>query len=87
MEATTVGQRGWKGVENGELLRRAEVEFDVFITTDHGIPHQQNLADVGLAIVILRARSNRFVDLRPLMEGGNRRIRELEDGDVIEVAP
>ena len=25
----------------------AEKEFDAFLTTDKGIPHQQNLADIG----------------------------------------
>ena len=85
-EAQTVGQCGWKGKENGELLSMAESEFDVFLTTDQGIPHQQNLAQIELGIVILRARSNRLADLRPLMDAVNRRIRELKAGEVIEVA-
>ena len=85
-EAWTVGQCGWKGKENGELLRTAEAEFDVFLTTDQGIPHQQNLSQIELGIVILRARSNRFADLMPLMEPVNECIRELEEGDVIEMA-
>ena len=85
-EASTVGQYGWKGRENGELLRTAEMEFDVFLTTDQGIPHQQNLSQIELGIVILRSRSNRFADLVPLMGPVNERIRELEEGDVIEVA-
>lgn len=85
-KAWTVGQCGWKGTENGELLGKAEAEFDVFLTTDQGIPHQQNLAEIELGIVLLRARSNRLLDLRPLMEIVNQRIRELEKGDLIEVA-
>ena len=85
-EAQTVGQCGWKGKENGELLGTAESEFDVFLTTDQGIPHQQNLAQIELGIVILRARSNRLADLKPLMNAVNRRIRELKAGEVIEVA-
>jgi predicted nuclease of predicted toxin-antitoxin system len=34
VDVRTVGQCGWKGARNGDLLRLAETEFDVFITTD-----------------------------------------------------
>jgi len=30
----TVQEKGWSGVENGELLRIAESEFDVWVTAD-----------------------------------------------------
>ena len=30
----TVQDMGWTGTKNGELLRRAEVEFDVLVTAD-----------------------------------------------------
>jgi len=86
IEAQTVGQRGWKGTENGKLLRLAESAFDVFLTTDQGIPHQQNLEQLEIGIVILRSRSNRLSDLKPLMEEVNRRIRGLQKGECIEVA-
>lgn len=86
LEVWTVGQQGWKGKENGELLRAAEKEFDVFITTDQGIPHQQNLSQTELSVVILRTRSNRLSDLIPSMATVNGRIRGLAAGDVIEVA-
>ena len=35
---------------------------------DQGIPHQQNLSDVDLAIVLLEASSNRLADLAPLVD-------------------
>lgn len=31
---TTVQAQGWGGIKNGELLQRAETEFDLFITSD-----------------------------------------------------
>ncbi len=40
---TTVQDRGWRGVKNGELLRKAEPEFDLFITSDQNTRYQQNL--------------------------------------------
>jgi len=33
-EVWTVGRAGWGGIKNGELLRRASAEFDVFVTAD-----------------------------------------------------
>ena len=43
IEARTVQQEGWSGRKNGDLLTVAAASFDVLITTDRGIPHQQNL--------------------------------------------
>ena len=40
----TAQQRGWGGTKNGDLLRLAETEFDLFITSDQNIRYQQNLA-------------------------------------------
>lgn len=58
---------GWAGVKNGELLRRANEQFDVLVTMDKGIYHQQNLTGLRLIIVALRAKTNRLADTRPLM--------------------
>ncbi len=44
VEAVTVRERGWDSKKNGELLAFAEKEFDVLLTTDRGIPHQQDLS-------------------------------------------
>lgn len=43
IDVVTVPERGWSGVKNGELLDRAEEEFDVLLTMDQGIEYQQNL--------------------------------------------
>jgi len=53
------------------LLRLAGKELGVFITTDRGIPHQQNVSQLDLAVVLLRARSNAIEELAPLMERVN----------------
>lgn len=37
-EVRTVGQLGWKGLENGQLLAEAAQRFDVLITMDKRIP-------------------------------------------------
>lgn len=63
----SVPRRGWAGIKNGELLALAEKEFDVFVTVDKKIPAEQNLAKFGIAVLLIRAPSNRLSELRPLV--------------------
>lgn len=51
----TVPEVGWASIQNGALLRLAEQEFDVFLTNDQNLEHQQNLKEFNLAIVVLVA--------------------------------
>lgn len=44
-DIVTVQEKGWAGIKNGELLRLVAAEFDVFITSDKNLRHQQNLAE------------------------------------------
>ena len=52
-EINTVQDQGWSGITNGALLRLAEGQFDVFITSDQNLKYQQNLAGRQLAIIQL----------------------------------
>ena len=71
--------------ENGELLRSAANEFDAFITMDQGIPHQQNLSEIKIGIILLEAESNRFEDLAPLISKVNAVLKTLKNGQVVDV--
>jgi predicted nuclease of predicted toxin-antitoxin system len=66
-EVKTVPQMGWAGINDGQLLVLAAVEFDVFITVDRNLSFQQNLPQFNIAVIVLKARSNRLVDLKPLV--------------------
>jgi len=44
---------GWAGKKNGELLRLAEPEFDVLITADRSLLHQQNVRGLSLGVITL----------------------------------
>lgn len=59
-------EMGWAGLQNGELLRRAEAHFDALVTVDRRLPSQQNLSSLSIPVIILRVPSNRLEDLRPL---------------------
>ena len=46
--------RGWSALKNGELLDAAEAAgFDVMVTSDKNIKHQQNLQRRKIALVVL----------------------------------
>ena len=64
-ELATVQEMGWAGVKNGELLRRAENQFDLLLTADKRLRYQQNLKGCRLAILVLP--SNRLRVLRPML--------------------
>jgi predicted nuclease of predicted toxin-antitoxin system len=64
---STVPRRGWAGIKNGELLALAENEFDLFITVDRKISTQQDLTKFKIPVLLIRARTNRLEDIRPLV--------------------
>lgn len=85
-EVQSVPRIGWAGLKNGRLLTRANERFDVLITMDGSIASQQNLARLRLAIVALRAPSNRLEDTRPLMPKVLATLPLLKPGRVVRVA-
>lgn len=51
---TEARARGWGQLENGDLLTAAEAAgFEVFVTADKNIGHQQNLTGRKIAVVVL----------------------------------
>lgn len=78
----TVPEAGWASKKNGELLRLAAGEFDVMLTNDRNIEHQQNLRDLDLAVIVLVAHTNDVNDLRPLMPQVNEAIAGAKRGEI-----
>jgi hypothetical protein len=66
-EVLTVADQGWVGITNGQLLSRAAAEFNVFVTVDRNLPFQQHLPKFAIAVILLRAKTNRVVDLVALV--------------------
>ena len=66
-EVATARQMGWITIRNGELLALAANAFDVFVTVDRNLSFQQNLPAFAIAVIVLRARSNRLADLQLLV--------------------
>ncbi|MBI4901986.1 MAG: DUF5615 family PIN-like protein [Acidobacteria bacterium] len=84
-ECRTVAECGWAGKKNGELLSLAEPQFDVLLTLDRNIPYQQDLKSGRIAILIVRAPSNRIQDLLPIIPDCLVALLRIEPGQVIRV--
>lgn len=64
---STVAERGWGGISNGELLALAQTEFDVFVTVDRNLSFQQHLPSFNVAVVLMTSKSNRIAELVALV--------------------
>jgi len=84
-DCRTVTECGWAGRKNGELLSLAEPLFNVLLTLDKSVPYQQDLAAGRIAILIVRARSNRIQDLLPLIPECLAALERIRPGEVIRV--
>jgi hypothetical protein len=56
-QVSTAHEVGWAALSNGDLLRAAESQFDLLITTDQSLRYQQNLSGRRLAILVLSTTS------------------------------
>ena len=54
---STAYEMGWSDLTNGDLLGKAESQFDLMITTDQNLRYQQNLKGRKLAILVLPTTS------------------------------
>ena len=84
-EVATVQYMRWRGVKNGALLALARDRFDVFITVDRGIPHEQNLRNETLAIIVLRAPTNDVEMLMNLVPKVREQLHGIRAGQVVIV--
>jgi predicted nuclease of predicted toxin-antitoxin system len=84
-EILTVPERGWAGMTNGELLSRAEAEFDVLLTMDQGIEYQRNVSKHALGIIVIAAPTNEYETLVPLVAEIEEALRKVETGEVVSV--
>jgi predicted nuclease of predicted toxin-antitoxin system len=78
----TVTSVGWAGLTNGELLAKAHSVYAAFITMDANLPYQQALARFEIAVILLRAKSNRLDDLRPLIPAILEQLQDIKAGQV-----
>ena len=79
----TAYEKGWSALRNGELLAKAEAEFDVLVTTDRNLRHQQNLTERRIAILVLPTTSwPRLQKITPEIAAA---VGSLQSGQYLEV--
>ncbi|MGC2660081.1 MAG: hypothetical protein WA324_19145, partial [Bryobacteraceae bacterium] len=71
-------------LQNGDLLNAAEAAgFEVFLTTDKNIRHQQNLTGRKIAIVLIRKQQ--WPDLKPHVQLVVAAVNAATPGSYVEV--
>lgn len=79
-----VDNMGWRGTKDRDLLALADAHpFDVFITADKNLPHQQNTSIYQLRIIVLNTKTTKPDYLIPLIEQACLIIPTLTAGSII----
>ena len=79
----TVQEMGWSGIQNGKLLRLVASDFDVFLTSDKNLRHQQNLPSFDLAVILLP--SNQVLVIKALLPKIEEAINNIDPNEFIEL--
>ncbi len=80
---STAQQRGWAGIKNGDLIRLAEKELQLFITADQGIRYQQNLA--GRRIAIIELNTNKLRRIEAAADSLRKAVDEIQPGSFVKL--
>lgn len=81
----TAYEMGWSTLRNGDLLDRAEQNgYELLITTDQQLLHQQDLSSRSLAVLVLRSTSWPRIQTR--IQEIQLAIDSMSTGDYREVA-
>ena len=80
----TAREKGWAEVSNGNLLAQAERDgYDVLITADQSMRHQQNIAQRRVGVVVLL--SNRWADVQLRVEDIRNALEGIQPSELREV--
>ena len=85
-EVFTIDEADFKGLKNGEPIQSAgKAGFEILVSADKNIEHQQNKMSLPLAILVLSAQSNRIESLLPLMEEALETLKAIKTGEIITI--
>jgi hypothetical protein len=77
---------GWNTLRNGNLLAAAAQQFEVFLTVDKNLKHQQNLATLPIAVVVIMATTNRFEEVVQFLPEVLETMKTVKAGSFLEVS-
>ena len=83
-EVRTAFDLGWSRLSNGDLLEAAEGKFEIFVTADRNLRHQQSFAGRRLAVFVLPTTN--WPRLRDRAAAVAAAITEMKPGEYHEIS-
>lgn len=84
-EVRTVPEMGWAGMRNGALLEAAAGSFEILVTVDQRIGHQQSVHAFDIAVIVLIAPRTKIDHLLPLVPELLRVMTRAKPGNIRRV--
>ena len=84
-EVVSAVDMGWAALDDGALLDALTWQFDVLLTVDKSIPFQQLLTNRAVAVILLRASSNRVGHLARLVPALLKALKDISRGEIREI--
>lgn len=85
-DVTTVQKMGWSALENGALLNKAQMTFDVMITADKNIEFQQHLPGFNIAIIVIRVYRRDIKHILPLVPQIKNALQRISMHEVVVIS-
>ena len=85
-EVKTAPAMGWADLDDGPLLNAMTERFDALVTVDKSLPKQQRIDNRPLAVIVLRAKTNRLADLLPHVPKLRTVLENAQPGRVYEIS-
>lgn len=82
----TVQEEGWAGLKNGALLRQAAPSFDVLLTADQRLRHQQNISQFEIGVVVVETYDTRLRNLRRFLPAIRDALRDVAASSVVVIS-
>ncbi len=81
-EVATVTEKGWSGLKNGQLMTAAAGDgFDILLTIDKNLQHQQNIGKYSLIVVILNSPSSKLEMLTTFLPSFEKQVPAFIKGN------
>ena len=81
----TVQWLGWGSIKNGELIKKADGQFDVLITVDRGIRYQNDFTDKKISVITIVSKFNQLNHLKPFAPTILLKLNHIRPGMVINL--
>ena len=87
-EVATVTEKGWSGLKNGKLMANASAGgFDILLTIDKNLQHQQSVGKFPLIVAILNSPSSKLEILITFLPAFEQQLPAFAKGNAYLVEP